>query len=102
MRLLVFLVLLIEMIRTKEVTDEQIATFRNEFEEYDMNKDGFVTIDEIMEVLKDEHGVSVEEVTEMFQLFDHDKDQKLDWEEYKKTVIDSIDRPHQVPKDELD
>jgi len=39
-----------------------------------VNKDGFVTIDEIMEVLKDEHGVSVEEVTEMFQLFDHDKD----------------------------
>ena len=47
-----------------------------------------------MEVLKDEEGVTTEEVSDMFKLFDHDKNNKIDFEEYKKEVINSINNPH--------
>ena len=37
----------------KEPVNEE-AEFRSEFQEYDLNKDGFITVDEIMSVVGEE------------------------------------------------
>lgn len=60
------------------------AEFRTEFGEYDLNADGFIEMEEIVQVVGEE--ADQKEIKEFMDQVDFDKDGKLSFEEYVKAV----------------
>lgn len=65
-----------------EPTKQQLEIIKKRFKERDKNKDGLITRDELNKVLGDFY--SKDEVDELFDKIDKNKDQKIDWNEFLK------------------
>merc|ERR1711865_1346345 len=61
--------------------EDEVAEAREEFESIDKNGDGFLERDEIMAM---EEVPEAEEITEFFETYDLDKDDKVTFEEILK------------------
>ena len=86
--LLVILMLAISLVYCEESTeqksDEMVADHRAEFDEYDLDKNGFITKEEIKKVVGEES--DDKEINEFFEQVDTDKDNSISFEEYKEAV----------------
>jgi len=60
------------------------ADHRAEFDEYDLDKNGLITVDEIKKVVGEESDEA--EINEFFAQVDTDKDGNISFEEYKIAV----------------
>ena len=85
-------------VETKESPED--AEFRTEFAEYDLNADGFIMMEEIMQVVGEE--ADKKEITEFMEQVDANKDGKLSFEEYVKAVKEwEVEQAAQGEQNEL-
>merc|ERR1711865_1256852 len=73
------------------LTAEQTENIKKAFDAVDADKSGTVEVGEFMAALKAvDVSMTEAEVTEIFKKFDDNKDQKLQFDEYVKMIMDAL------------
>jgi calmodulin len=68
---------------TEQLTEERISEFREAFEMFDKDKDGYITIKELGEIMKNlGHGPTEQEVNDMVNEVDVDGNGNIDFKEF--------------------
>ena len=62
----------------------QLSLIRKEFQKFDVDNSGYITVDELMQVVSDRtgHRLSDQETEHLFQDADLNDDGKIDYEEF--------------------